>query len=226
MNDIFAISDILTSERSELDILPTLFSFFVCVIMSFVIRSFYIYRSFSLTGKMHIGSILPVLSAVTFTVIVVVKSSLALSLGLVGALSIVRFRTPIKEPEELVYLFMAISIGLGYGAGHIMITTLLTTCTLFIVYFWLSNLKNGNTSEYNVVVNWAKKTLSFEKLVEIIAETSESLKLIRLENGSSGNTAVFLVTPNEDMDFDSFVNKIKEHDSELSITFFEAKTNW
>ena len=75
--------------------------------MAFLLRRFYISRSFSLTGKSHIGSIIPILSSVVFLVILVVKSSLALSLGLVGALSIVRFRTPIKEPEELVYLFLA-----------------------------------------------------------------------------------------------------------------------
>ena len=49
-------------------------------------------------------------------VIAVVKSSLALSLGLVGTLSIVRFRVAIKEPEELVYLFLCIGIGLALGA--------------------------------------------------------------------------------------------------------------
>lgn len=59
-----------------------------------------------------------------FLVIFVVKSSLALSLGLVGALSIVRFRTPIKGPEELVYLFLSIAIGLGFGAGFTNLTTL------------------------------------------------------------------------------------------------------
>ena len=50
------------------------------------------------------------------------KSSLALSLGLVGALSIVRFRTPIKEPEELAYLFISIAMGLGLGANQILAT--------------------------------------------------------------------------------------------------------
>lgn len=55
-------------------------------------------------------------------VITVVKSSLALSLGLVGALSIIRFRSAIKEPEELTYLFLAISLGLGFGANQTVIT--------------------------------------------------------------------------------------------------------
>jgi hypothetical protein len=58
----------------------------------------------------------PLIMLTTILVISVVKSSIALSLGLVGALSIVRFRTPIKEPEELAYLFLTIGLGLGLGA--------------------------------------------------------------------------------------------------------------
>lgn len=58
------------------------------------------------------------LTLTTALIITIVKSSLALSLGLVGALSIVRFRTAIKEPEELLFLFIAITIGLGVGADQ------------------------------------------------------------------------------------------------------------
>lgn len=50
-----------------------------------------------------------------------VESSLALSLGLVGALSIVRFRAAIKEPEEIVYLFFCIALGLALGAEYYML---------------------------------------------------------------------------------------------------------
>jgi uncharacterized membrane protein YhiD involved in acid resistance len=56
------------------------------------------------------------LTVVTVVIIFVVKASLALSLGLVGALSIVRFRAAIKSPEELVYLFFCIGIGVALGA--------------------------------------------------------------------------------------------------------------
>ena len=133
MNNLLDINQLINPNIAQLEIIPTLFSFFMCALMSFVVRDFYIRRSFSLTGKMHIGSIIPVLSTVIFLVIIVVKSSLALSLGLVGALSIVRFRTPIKEPEELVYLFLAIAIGLGYGAGQVLITTILSLSILLII---------------------------------------------------------------------------------------------
>jgi len=72
----------------------------------------------SLSNRAKFAYLLPVLSMTTALVISVIKSSLALSLGLVGALSIVRFRTPIKEPEELAYLFIAIAMGLGLGANQ------------------------------------------------------------------------------------------------------------
>ena len=69
-------------------------------------------------------------------IISIVKSSLALSLGLVGALSIVRFRAAIKEPEELVYLFFVISIGLSNGANQFLLSIFFpTTSAIFFPLF-------------------------------------------------------------------------------------------
>ena len=59
-----------------------------------------------------------------------IQFSLPLSLGLLGALSIIRFRTPVKEAEELVYLFIAIAIGLGIGADRIVATVVVVAALL------------------------------------------------------------------------------------------------
>ena len=78
----------------------------------------------------------PLLTCATIAVISVVKSSMALSLGLVGALSIVRFRTAVKDSEELVYLFLCIGIGLALGAGQPLIAiALLVAASLFVLVF-------------------------------------------------------------------------------------------
>ena len=220
------INQLINPNIAQLDIISTLFSFVICVLMSFIVRNFYIKRSFSLTGKMHIGSIIPVLSTVVFLVIVVVKSSLALSLGLVGALSIVRFRTPIKEPEELVYLFLAIAIGLGYGAGQVLITTILGLSILFVIFMWLSNRKTEKTSEYNLVIKWTKKDVTFEDILREISPVTENLKLVRLDKGPSGNTSVMSIVPDEDHPIEEISNKLHKLDNDIHITFFEAKTNW
>jgi hypothetical protein len=225
--DNLELSSILSvSGAPEISIFITLVNFLLCVGMSFIVRLFYIKYSVSLTGKHHIGVVIPVLSVVVFLIIMVVKSSLALSLGLVGALSIVRFRTPIKEPEELVYLFLAISLGLGYAAGHTFLTTSLSSAILAIIYFWLSNKTVGKNSEYNLVVNWKNKEVSFSDLSSALTDSLQHLKLIRLDHGPAGSTAVMLAIPQQDVAIDLVIEKIQSCDDQADISFYEAKTNW
>jgi hypothetical protein len=210
---------------SQNDYISIMVDFILCVVMSFILRNFYVRRSFSLTGKMHIGSIIPILATVVFLVILVVKSSLALSLGLVGALSIVRFRTPIKEPEELVYLFLAIAIGLGYAAGQTLLTSVIFLSILVISYFWLSN-QNNKVIEYNLVISWGDKELTFETMTNIISNSVDSIKLIRLEYGENTNTAVLMIAPKETADIEELSKGLINLDKNLTVSFYEAKANW
>ena len=78
-----------------------------------------------LSNKRKNARLFVLLAATTMLVISVVKVSLALSLGLVGALSIIRFRTPVKEPEELLYLFLSVAVGIGLGADQRIATMVL-----------------------------------------------------------------------------------------------------
>lgn len=81
-----------------------------------------------------IAKVFPLLTVVTIAVIAVVKASLALSLGLVGALSIVRFRAAIKDPEELVYLFLCIGVGLSLGAEQLWLAlALVAVASIFAI---------------------------------------------------------------------------------------------
>ena len=79
-----------------------------------------IYRRFgtSVSNRDTFSSNFPIITIATTLIIFVVKSKLALSLGLVGALSIVRFRAAIKEPEEIIFLFFCIALGLALGAEY------------------------------------------------------------------------------------------------------------
>ena len=227
MEELDYLNKILSPNIStSTDYLAIMVNFILCIVMSFILRSFYIKRSFSLTGKMHIGSIIPILSAVVFLVIMVVKSSLALSLGLVGALSIVRFRTPIKEPEELVYLFLAIAIGLGYAAGQTLLTSIIILSTLVINYFWLSNQKIYKSVEYNLVISWIDEGLTFEKMTDVITHYVDSIKLIRLEHGLNTNTAVLLISPRAARDIEKLTKNLINLDDKLTVSFYEAKANW
>lgn len=116
-NDIFKSS--FLENVTEFSILDTLLGMAVALAAGLFI--FLIYRK-TLTGVMYsTGFALTLLglSLVTTLVIMAVTSNVVLSLGMVGALSIVRFRAAIKEPVEIVFLFWALAVGIVIGAGMI-----------------------------------------------------------------------------------------------------------
>lgn len=115
-------------------------------VISIYLRFLYSRFSVSASHRDSVTRVFPMLTLVTIGVIAVVKSSLALSLGLVGALSIVRFRAAIKEPEELVYLFLCIGVGLALGAQQPWFAlALVAAATIFIVAMSLGGgLKGGD----------------------------------------------------------------------------------
>lgn len=102
------------TEISFLDVLIAMA--FACVLGAFI---FFIYKR-TFQGVMYsagFGITLIGLTMVTTLVILAVTSNVILSLGMVGALSIVRFRAAIKEPFEIVFLFWALAVGIVIGAG-------------------------------------------------------------------------------------------------------------
>ena len=105
----------------EVDVTNFIYAILISAILAFVIKKVYIFSSQTLSNKEYFSELFIPLSIVTCLVITVIKFSLALSLGLVGALSIVRFRAAIKEPEELIYLFLIIGIGLACGANQFLV---------------------------------------------------------------------------------------------------------
>ena len=116
-NDIFKSS--FLENVSEFSILDTVIGLGVALVIGLFI--FIIYKK-TLTGVMYSSGFaltLVGLSLVTTLVIMAVTSNVVLSLGMVGALSIVRFRTAIKEPVEIVFLFWSLAVGIVIGAGMI-----------------------------------------------------------------------------------------------------------
>ena len=116
-NDIFKSS--FLENITEFSILDTVIGLAAALVIGLFI--FVIYRK-TLTGVMYstgFALTLVGLSLVTTLVIMAVTSNVVLSLGMVGALSIVRFRAAIKEPVEIVFLFWSLAVGIVIGAGMI-----------------------------------------------------------------------------------------------------------
>jgi hypothetical protein len=150
MNENLSLSQIenfFINSSVEINFLNFIFSIILSAFLAFLVKLSYVKISKSLNDKEHFSEIFVPLAIITTLVITVVKFSLALSLGLVGALSIVRFRAAIKEPEELVYLFFIIGIGLANGANQFLVAIIATLITLGILYLRkIYNDKKNTTS--------------------------------------------------------------------------------
>ena len=149
MNNDFL--DFFLNEQVQISATNFVSSIFLAALLCCVIQLVYVKFSTSLSNKLEFSKNFIILGVATTLVITIVKSSLALSLGLVGALSIVRFRAAIKEPEELVYLFLIIATGLGCGSGQIKITFIGIGLSIFIIIIYSIFLKNKKIDDGDLI---------------------------------------------------------------------------
>lgn len=128
----------------------------LAVALSFVLGLFivFIYR-ITYTGVSFSKSFaccLLMICMITNVVILVITSNVVLSLGMVGALSIVRFRTAVKEPSDTAFLFWAITTGILCGAGYVVVAILATLLLGFIFAAVHSFSAKSKSDSYMVVV--------------------------------------------------------------------------
>ena len=130
-------------------------------------------------GKVIIARVLPFVALVTFVVISVVKSSLALSLGMVGALSVIRFRTAIKDPMELGYIFMSVAIGIGMGAGETLKTVIGVVTILVLIAIFNKQLLQPSAKETFLEIDVASDDAEILSSIESILRDFDSDSDIR-----------------------------------------------
>ncbi len=220
------LNNILNAQQFvEQPITVIILDLILCMILVSVVSWYYKKFSQSLGGKTHVGSILPLIGLTVFMVIVVVKSSLALSLGLVGALSIVRFRTPIKEPEELGYLFLTIAVGLGFGAGYKIITIITTTSILLYLYLTTEkNKSNKINGEYTILLNVLNN--QYNECCKLLEKKTVAFKVIRMESHDKRITVYFNVTIDSNFDLQNLIESLKVLDEGSKVDFVESGVNW
>ncbi len=124
MNRNESLLEFFSAQNAEIHYGLFLFNFLLAALLAHLLSQVYARFGRALSNRELFGRNFVMLALTTMLIITIVKSSLALSLGLVGALSIIRFRAAIKEPEELGYLFICIAIGLGLGAEQTVITVM------------------------------------------------------------------------------------------------------
>src|SRR5512139_1282179 len=143
----------------------------LAALLGLVLGQVYIRVGQALSNRRGFARNFLLLTLTTTLVISIVKSSLALSLGLVGALSIVRFRAAIKEPEELAFLFLAISVGLGLCAGQALVTIVALIIILKLIVI-RGLFRRGGSAQPNLFLTVTSPTaggLGAERILQALA---------------------------------------------------------
>ncbi len=145
------------------------------------------------------------MTMITAVVIIAINSNLVLSLGMVGALSIVRFRTPIKDPTDLIFLFWAAVAGIVTGAGFFTLAIIGSIIVGLVLFFFVK----GKTAEapYLLVVNCDSDATE----QQVHKQVSSAVKRynVKQKTVTGGNVELTLELRLRD-DSSSFVNRLTE----------------
>lgn len=165
----------------------------VVALLASLLRLYYIHYGNAISNRRKFSNNFLPLALGTLLIIMIVKSSIALSLGLVGALSIVRFRAAIKDPEELTYLLITIGIGLAGGANQPILA--LVAFTLIVVILFIHRLFTGKISikqENRLFVNINTDLEDLTKVTNVLSNVFSYVELKRMDTLEKGMDLSFI----------------------------------
>ena len=217
-----SLSGNLASQTSNSDIWQLVIGISLTYTLSYILGKVYLKCSDTLSNRYAFSRLFPLISSATCLIIFVVKSSLALSLGLVGALSIVRFRTAIKDPEELIFLFVSIAFGLAAGAGQYSAAVVgFTMISLGSYILKIRRDKSTSNNLFRITVEFLDSS-QIVSLIEILKNHAERVDLGSLMSSNSSNKDCSINLSVSIKDVTSLIN-LK---SELNSCFPAAKFNF
>jgi hypothetical protein len=196
----------------------------IAALLGIILGQVYIHCGHSLSNRRLFARNFLVLVVTTTLIISIVRSSMALSLGLVGALSIVRFRAAIKEPEELAFLFLAISAGLGLGAGQALVTIVALAVILgLIVVRGLFRQGPDQPNLYLTVTSPATSRLGAERILQILAGVGATAALKRFDQTSESLEAAFQVDFKQVAHLEQFTNQLRELSPDVKVSCLDDR---
>jgi hypothetical protein len=198
----------------------------IAALLGVILGQVYIHFGHSLSNRRLFARNFLVLVVTTTLIISIVRSSLALSLGLVGALSIVRFRAAIKEPEELAFLFLAISIGLGLGAGQALVTIVALLMILGLIVIRGLFRRGASSSQPNLyltVTSPAAAKLGADRILQALAGVGATAALKRFDQSPDSLEAAFLVDFKQVAHLEQFATQLRELSPEVKVSCLDDR---
>jgi hypothetical protein len=160
---------------------------------------------------------------VTIMVIFVVQTSVALSLGLIGALSIVRFRSAIKSPEELGYLLFCVAIGLTLGANQkLLAVTAVLLISAYVVARPSLDFPTGRRTLLLTVSGDAGRFFS-ANAIDAVKATTKDLTIKRVDQSGSHAELRAIVSVGNQEEADRLMSMLRDKLPDLEVSYMDAK---
>ena len=209
-NDIIKNSALSGTFLGDFNVFDIISVILVTLIVS--LYMFYIYKK-TYSGNVYSHKFnvsLVMMSLITAMVIMTISSNLVLSLGMVGALSIVRFRTAVKEPLDIVFMFWSIAIGITSGARLFLLSI---SCSILIglILYLLLRYKNTN-NVYLLVIHYNKAAND-----EVLSEVNKLYYTMKSKTISKGNIELTVEVKLTGLS-NEFVQEISEIDGVSNVS--------
>ena len=225
MNDRWGLfQKFLITQEQQVSLTDFLVNSLVIIVLAIVLEYTYIRAAHTISNRRQFAGTFLLIAFTTMLIISIVKTSLALSLGLVGALSIVRFRAAIKEPEELAYIFFAISLGLGLGANQTMVV--IEAFVIALAILWTRYFITGRSTRQNLYLNFSAKSgeIDLNQVTDIVKQVFGKYHLKRYDENKQIIEASFMVDSPKTENLQSFTENISKLGSDARVSFIESKS--
>jgi hypothetical protein len=221
------IQSLSSTQGSTFDLGTFGVNLILAVIASFILSRVYVFWGASLSNRRKFAANFMLVTVTTTFIILVVRSSVALSLGLVGALSIIRFRAAIKEPEELAYLFFAISLGIGLGDNQRMVTLL--TLVVVILVLGLARLLRQSQADVNLNLSISSREpnkVDMQQVMDALEKHCAKLRLLRYDENADVLEMSFVIEFRHSSDLNQARTALLALANGLEISFMDNKGIW
>ena len=213
------------SDSISVSLVDSLLIIFLSVCAGFYLKFIFKRYSNSYSSTKAFGNTLLMVTLAVSSLIAVVKSSLALSLGLVGALSVVRFRTAVKEPYNLAFILLSICIGISIGASQYTFALLITIAGSLVAIYAFKFDYSKSEKIYQENLDGINITLpsqkSLTKLLEVLGNATDFYSINTLSSNSQNNLVVSLSIKIEDQQsLNEIMEILKTEFKDCNITFY------
>jgi len=224
MGKFQAFQDFFANQSAQIPLYEFGINLILSGILAIILGYLYEHYGTSLSNRRTFSKNFAILTMTTMIIITVVKSSLALSLGLVGALSIVRFRAAIKEPEELAFLFLAIAIGVGLGADQRAITIVgFALITGIIILKKHSYRLDENQNLHLTITSHNPQKATMKQIIDILNTYCSAAKMKRLDETKEMIELLFSVEFNNHEQFIQTKTELRKLDDSIKISFLDVR---